>query len=146
VRSKLANLLTVGMNKKEEEEKKKKKKDDKVPAWYDCYGHSVTLYGSILTAVVLIFTKIEWNLVAIFEKSIIGVMLLLNLIQYILYLLKINRAMVVVGTIFLSIVISYNTFIGIKSAYQYVQNKAKFKKEEELNKTNPIWTHLGFGI
>ena len=48
--------------------------------------------------------------------------------------------MVVVGSIFLLLVITYYSFIGIKSAYQYAQNKAKFKKEEELNKTNRILT------
>ena len=83
MRSKFANLLTVGMKKKEEEEKKKKKKDYKVPAWYDCFGNSVTMLGSIVTAVVFILTKTEWNLVTIFEKSIIGVLILLNLITYI---------------------------------------------------------------
>ena len=99
MKGKLDHLLKVGMKNKEEEEKKKKEKD-KVPAWYDCFGHSVTLYGSILTAVVFILTKTGWSLVTIFEKSIIGVMILLNLIQYILFHLKKNRAMVVVGTIF----------------------------------------------
>ncbi len=76
MKGKLDHLLKVGMKNKEEEEKKKKEKEYKVPAWYDCFGHSVTLYGSILTAVVFILTKTEWNLVTIFEKSIIGVMIL----------------------------------------------------------------------
>ncbi len=138
MKSKFANLKTVGIKKKEE--KKKKEKDYKVPAWYDCYGHSVTMYGSIVTAVLFILTKTEWNLVTIIEKSIIGVLILLNLITYLLFFLKKNRAMVVVGTIFLSLVLSYNSFIVFKSAYQYAQNKAKFIKKEELNKTNPIWT------
>ena len=118
------------MKNKEEEEKKKKEKEYKVPAWYDCFGHSVTLYGSILTAVVFILTKTGWNLVTIFEKSIIGVMILLNLIQYILFHLKKNRAMVVVGTIFLSLVISYSSFIGIKNAYQYLYVKIDVSNSE----------------